>query len=68
MSERVIVDIHPSDEFKKRLNSNDRQIEDFGKFYEFRTLSGKDKRPLVVIPATFVLSGSPHWTLFATSF
>ena len=29
----VIVDIHPSDEFKKRLNSNDRQIEAFGKFW-----------------------------------
>src|SRR5260370_6627801 len=29
----VIVDIHPSDEFKKKLNSNDRQIEAFGKFW-----------------------------------
>jgi endoglucanase len=29
----VIVDIHPSDEFKIRLNSNDRQIEAFGKFW-----------------------------------
>jgi endoglucanase len=29
----VIVDIHPSDEFKARLNSNDRQIEAFGKFW-----------------------------------
>ena len=29
----VIVDIHPSDEFKKRLNSNDSQIEAFGKFW-----------------------------------
>jgi len=29
----VIVDIHPSDEFKKRLNSSDRQIEAFGKFW-----------------------------------
>jgi len=29
----VIVDIHPSDEFKKRLSSNDRQIEAFGKFW-----------------------------------
>jgi endoglucanase len=29
----VIVDIHPSDEFKVRLNSNDRQIEAFGKFW-----------------------------------
>jgi endoglucanase len=29
----VIVDIHPSDEFKLRLNSNDRQIEAFGKFW-----------------------------------
>src|ERR1700682_2438475 len=28
----VIVDIHPSDEFKIRLNSNDRSIEAFGKF------------------------------------
>src|SRR5258706_1083556 len=27
----VIVDIHPSDEFKVRLNSNDRQIEALGK-------------------------------------
>jgi aryl-phospho-beta-D-glucosidase BglC (GH1 family) len=30
----VIIDIHPSDEFKVRLNSNDRQIEAFGKFWE----------------------------------
>ena len=29
----VIVDIHPSDEFKTRLNSSDRQIESFGKFW-----------------------------------
>ena len=29
----VIVDIHPSDEFKVRLNSNDRQIEAFAKFW-----------------------------------
>jgi endoglucanase len=29
----VIVDIHPGDEFKLRLNSNDRQIEAFGKFW-----------------------------------
>src|SRR5260370_14102461 len=29
----VIVDIHPSDEFKKKLNSNDRQIEAFGEFW-----------------------------------
>jgi endoglucanase len=29
----VIVDIHPSDEFKLRLNSTDRQIEAFGKFW-----------------------------------
>jgi endoglucanase len=29
----VIVDIHPSDEFKVRLNSNDRQVEAFGKFW-----------------------------------
>lgn len=29
----VIVDIHPSDEFKTRLNSSDRQIEAFGKFW-----------------------------------
>jgi endoglucanase len=29
----VIVDIHPSDEFKARLNSNDRQIEAFAKFW-----------------------------------
>ena len=29
----VIVDIHPSDEFKIRLNSSDRQIEAFGKFW-----------------------------------
>jgi endoglucanase len=29
----VIVDIHPADEFKKRLNSSDRQIEAFGKFW-----------------------------------
>ncbi len=29
----VIVDIHPSDEFKVRLNSNDRQIEAFARFW-----------------------------------
>ena len=29
----VIVDIHPSDEFKVKLNGNDRQIEAFGKFW-----------------------------------
>jgi aryl-phospho-beta-D-glucosidase BglC (GH1 family) len=29
----VIVDIHPSDDFKVRLNSNERQIEAFGKFW-----------------------------------
>jgi len=29
----VIVDIHPSDEFKTRLNSNNQQIEAFGKFW-----------------------------------
>jgi endoglucanase len=29
----VIVDIHPSDDFKVRLNSNDRHIEAFGKFW-----------------------------------
>src|SRR5258706_10624391 len=29
----VIVDIHPSDEFKKKLNSSDRQIEAFGEFW-----------------------------------
>ena len=29
----VIVDIHPSDEFKVKLNSNDRQLEAFGKFW-----------------------------------
>jgi len=29
----VIVDIHPSDEFKVKLNSNDRQVEAFGKFW-----------------------------------
>ena len=28
----------------------------------------KDKRPLELLPATFVLFGSPHWTLFATFF
>jgi aryl-phospho-beta-D-glucosidase BglC (GH1 family) len=30
----VVVDIHPSDEFKVKLNSNDRQIEAFGKFWQ----------------------------------
>ncbi|PYS69256.1 MAG: hypothetical protein DMF73_15120 [Acidobacteria bacterium] len=30
----VIVDIHPSDEFKIKLNSNDRQIEAFAKFWQ----------------------------------
>lgn len=29
----VIVDIHPADEFKVRLNSNNHQIEAFGKFW-----------------------------------
>ena len=29
----LIVDIHPSDEFKLRLNGSDRQIEAFGKFW-----------------------------------
>ena len=29
----VIVDIHPSDDFKLRLNSHERQIEGFGKFW-----------------------------------
>jgi hypothetical protein len=29
----VIVDIHPSDEFKVKLNSNDRQIEGFATFW-----------------------------------
>ncbi len=29
----VIVDIHPSDEFKVRLNKDDRQVEAFGKFW-----------------------------------
>ncbi|HEV2829182.1 MAG TPA: cellulase family glycosylhydrolase [Pyrinomonadaceae bacterium] len=33
----VIVDIHPSDDFKVRLNSNDRHLEAFGKFW--RTLA-----------------------------
>jgi hypothetical protein len=33
----VIVDIHPSDQFKLKLNSNDRQIEAFSKFW--RTLA-----------------------------
>lgn len=30
----VIVDIHPSDEFKVKLNSNDRQIEAFATFWQ----------------------------------
>ncbi len=30
----VIVDIHPADEFKAKLNSNDRQIEAFAKFWQ----------------------------------
>jgi hypothetical protein len=30
----VIVDIHPSDEFKVKLNSNDRQIEAFARFWQ----------------------------------
>ena len=30
----VIVDIHPSDEFKVKLNSNDRQIEAFAAFWQ----------------------------------
>jgi len=29
----VIVDIHPSDDFKVRLNSDERQLEAFGKFW-----------------------------------
>jgi endoglucanase len=40
----VIVDIHPSDEFKLRLNADSRQIEAFGKFWEAlaRHLSTRD--------------------------
>ena len=40
----VIVDIHPSDEFKTKLNSNDRQIEAFGRFWRAlaRHLSTRD--------------------------
>ena len=40
----VIVDIHPSDEFKVRLNSSDRQIEAFSKFWSAlaRHLSSRD--------------------------
>jgi endoglucanase len=30
----VIVDIHPSDEFKKKINGDDRQLEAFGKFWQ----------------------------------
>jgi endoglucanase len=30
----VIVDIHPSDEFKVKLNSSDRQVEAFAKFWQ----------------------------------
>jgi aryl-phospho-beta-D-glucosidase BglC (GH1 family) len=30
----VIVDIHPSDEFKVRINRNDRELEAFGKFWQ----------------------------------
>lgn len=40
----VIVDIHPSDEFKLQLNTEARQIEAFGKFWEAlaRHLSTRD--------------------------
>ena len=40
----VIVDIHPSDEFKLQLNTNPGQIEAFGKFWEAlaRHLSTRD--------------------------
>jgi len=31
-----------------------------------RTPLGKEKRPPEIIPTTFVQSGSPHWTIFAT--
>jgi endoglucanase len=46
----VIVDIHPSDEFKLRLNSNDRQIEAFGKFWRVlaQHLSTRDPESLFI--------------------
>lgn len=41
----VIVDIHPSEEFKIRLNSNDRQIEAFGKFWRALALHLSTRDP-----------------------
>lgn len=41
----VIVDIHPSDEFKLRLTSNDRQIEAFGKFWQALALHLSKRDP-----------------------
>jgi aryl-phospho-beta-D-glucosidase BglC (GH1 family) len=40
----VIVDLHPSDEFKVRLNKDDRHVEAFGKFWRAlaQHLSSKD--------------------------
>lgn len=35
-------------------------------YLQLRTRLGKEKRPPEPIPATFVLSGSPQWTIFAT--
>ena len=32
---------------------------------QLRTLLGKERRPPESTPATFVLSGSAHWTIFA---
>jgi len=41
----VIVDIHPSDDFKVRLNSNDRHLEAFGKFWRALALHLSTRDP-----------------------
>ena len=37
-------------------------------YLQLRTRFAQEKRPPEPIPAAFVLSGSPHWTIFATFF
>lgn len=44
----VIVDIHPSDEFKRQLNGSDRQIEAFGTFWRSLALHLSTRDPELV--------------------
>jgi len=44
----VIVDIHPSDEFKRQLNGSDRQIEAFSKFWQSLALHLSTRDPELV--------------------